>query len=332
MRGVGAERHILRIHYHLGDRYDPELYERLIEQLHGISPRAQALPPVDADCDITGALRYFHRDPYALAQVIRVRALALYGVDTTIGSAGNRMLAAMAADATAPGEITHLAPESVTAFLRPRPVGALHGVGPATVGLLTRYGLHTIGAVADTPVGTLQRLLGRAHGRQLHDRAHGRDDRPVTALEPIRSCGADHVFDRDELDPVRHRRAVLALTEQVGVRLRAERQIARRLTLTVRYADRTTTARTRTLPEATNHGVALARTGYDLYGSFGLQRARVRGLALRAEDLQPAELASTQLTFDPADDRARRIESSADRARARFGPAAILPATLAGTG
>ena len=36
-----------------------------------------------------------------------------------------------------------------------------------------------------------------------------------------------------------------------------------RLTLTVRYADRSTTLRTRRLPEPTNHTAALTRTAYE---------------------------------------------------------------------
>jgi hypothetical protein len=66
-----------------------------------------------------------------------------------------------------------------------------------------------------------------------------------------------------------------------------------------------------------------------MYGALGLQRARVRAIALRAEGLTPAEEASHQLAFDPVDDKLRRIEEVADRARAKFGPRAILPGTLA---
>lgn len=66
-----------------------------------------------------------------------------------------------------------------------------------------------------------------------------------------------------------------------------------------------------------------------MYEALGLQRARVRSLALRAEGLDPAEQASHQLTFDPTDDKLSRIEEAADRVRAKFGPLAVLPGTLA---
>jgi hypothetical protein len=66
-----------------------------------------------------------------------------------------------------------------------------------------------------------------------------------------------------------------------------------------------------------------------MYEALGLQRARVRGIALRAEGLDPAEQASYQLTFDPVDEKARRIEEVADRVRAKFGPRAVIPGALA---
>jgi DNA polymerase-4 len=241
------------------------------------------------------------------------------------------MLAAMAAASSPPGQITGIGHDQadIDAFLRPQPIGALYGVGPKTAGTLARHGLHTIGAVADTPLLTLQRLLGATTGRDLHARAHGHDPCPVTPHSPSPSLSADRLFSQDELDPDRHHRALLSIAEQLGAQLREQRDVCQTLTLTVRYADRTSTTKTRTLPEATSHSAALARTAYDLHATLGLQRARVRAIALRAHGLSPAEDAHHQLTLDPADDTARQIEAAADRARARFGPAAVTPATLA---
>ncbi|CAM5680793.1 hypothetical protein SBADM41S_12170 [Streptomyces badius] len=105
------------------------------------------------------------------------------------------------------------------------------------------------------------------------------------------------------------------------------------LTLTVQYADRTGHAsitRSRTLSEATAHTPRLRATAHTLHGSLGLQRARVRSLALRAGELVDAASASRQLTLGPDDDRAHRIEAAADRARARFGAGAVRPASTAG--
>lgn len=165
-------------------------------------------------------------------------------------------------------------------------------------------------------------------GRTLHDRAHGHDHRPVITEPVARSTSAEHRFTRDELDPNRHRRALLDLAGQLGTRLRTGAQVATGLTITIRYADGATTPRTRALPEATHHTTLLARSAYDLYETLGLQRARVRGIALRGENLCPTEHATRQLTFDHTIDKTLLIEAVQDRARRRYGTDIIKPAAL----
>ncbi|MFD4158701.1 hypothetical protein ACFWR4_38845 [Streptomyces hydrogenans] len=55
------------------------------------------------------------------------------------------------------------------------------------------------------------------------------------------------------------------------------------------------------------------------------ERAAARNPAERAAALNPAERAARRLAFDPAGERARRVEAVVGRARAEFGPKAIVP-------
>ncbi|WUH94251.1 ImpB/MucB/SamB family protein [Streptomyces sp. NBC_00433] len=325
-------RHIAHLHLH-GDLGE-ERYADVLDLLAGITPHVQAFPPDAVQLDLTSALRYFDRDAYGLVQMAKLRLMGLYGIESSVGLAGNRMLAAMAAAVSEPGHTTRIphGQAATDAWLRHRPVTALPGVGRVTAATLGKYGLHTIGHVADLPAATLQRLLGAGPARLLADRARGRDPRPVTPQAPAARMTADLVLDRDCLDPVRHHRAVLGLAEEVGRRLRTEAQTTGRLTLTLRYADQSATARTRALPELTAHSPLLAATALGLLASLGLQRARVRGYALTADRLRPAADATRQLSLDPADTRAHAAEAAADRARRRFGPYAVSPATLAAGG
>ncbi|WP_369380279.1 helix-hairpin-helix domain-containing protein [Streptomyces sp. cg36] len=301
----------------------------LLSVLGGLTPAVQALPPDAALVDVRGAERYFGWNAARLASVIRVRTLAHRGVDCTIGAGPNPMLARMAARTARPGTTLVLSPDEVTEFLTGKPVVALDGVGPATARTLCSYGLDSVDRLAAAPLATLQRIVGARAGRELHERARGTDRTAVVPNAAARSLGGERSFPRDELDPDRLRRALLSLTEELGARLRGTGQVCGSLTLTVRYADRSTTTRSRALRESTAHSPALTALAYAIHESLGLQRARVRGVSLRAEGLTPAELASRQLTFDPADGRSRRIEAAADRARARFGPTAVVPGTLA---
>ncbi|MFF9557423.1 hypothetical protein ACF1DY_16600 [Streptomyces albus] len=323
---TGGGPHVLYVHFDGLGPATAERYEALLALLTDITPVVQALPPDAALADVRGALRYFGRDAAELAQLVRLRALALHGTDCTVGVAASPLLARMAAQAGEPGQVREVRPEETAAFLDRRPVAALHGVGPATARTLCAYGLDSVGRLAAAPPVTLQRILGAAPGRRLHERARGIDPTPVTPTAPPRSAAAEHRFERDELDAAHRRSTLLALADDLGFRLRAEGQVARALTLTVRYADRSATTRTRTLSEPTAHTPALAAAAYALHDALGLQRARVRGVALRAEELTAAELASRQLSFDVREEKARRAEAAADRARRRFGTAAVRPA------
>ncbi|MEW1639864.1 hypothetical protein AB0469_38115 [Streptomyces sp. NPDC093801] len=90
------------------------------------------------------------------------------------------MLATMASAVTPPGATTVIEQADVDRWLRPRPVAALYGVGPATAAKLRTYGLHTISDIADTPLSTLIRLFGTGAaalsatpGRQVDGRFWG---------------------------------------------------------------------------------------------------------------------------------------------------------------
>ncbi|MFJ1750555.1 DNA polymerase thumb domain-containing protein [Streptomyces sp. NPDC088116] len=320
------QRHIAHLHLHAAPSGDA--YSNIIELMSGITPHVQAIPPSAVQLDLTSALRYFDLSPRDIVQLTKLRLKAFYDIDSSAGLANNRMLAVMAADASAPDDTTWIRDGQAAAWLYPRPVTALPGIGRATAHTLNRYGVHTIGQVADMPAATLQRLLGAGPSRLLAERARGHDPRPVTPSEPAAYLDADLVLERDCLDPAWQHRAVLGLADQIGQRLRGEGLITGGLTLTVRYADRSSTTRTHALPEPTNHSPALVAAALGLLSSLGLQRARVRAFAIRADGLSPADSACRQLSLDPGEDRARAAEAAADRARRRFGPGAVRPATL----
>nr|WP_254401772.1 hypothetical protein [Streptomyces sp. AC555_RSS877] len=119
----------------------------------------------------------------------------------------------------------------------------------------------------------LQRLLGARTGRALHEHAQGRDTQVVDPTPTPASTSTEHHFARDELDPAAHRRVLLALAEDLGARLRGSGHVATGVTLKVRYADSSGTRRSRTLPEATQHTMLLARTAYAVYAPPSLSSA-----------------------------------------------------------
>ncbi|MBT2542884.1 hypothetical protein J7E99_19760 [Streptomyces sp. ISL-44] len=79
------------------------------------------------------------------------------------------------------------------------------------------------------------------------------------------------------------RATALRLTTERAAFLRSRGQAARTVTVTVRMADGSELAKTRTLPMASAHTDDVRRTVYGVLDGFWLQRARSRRVALMAQ-------------------------------------------------
>lgn len=319
---------ILCVRFQLPPKYEAAL-PGLLGLIEDFTPVVEALPPDGALADLRGAERYFGRDAEELARLIRVRALALYGVDCLIGAGPGPLTARLALGAAAPGSPCAVPEELVVDFLAELPVGALPGVGTATARTLCEYGLDTLGGVACAPLSTLQRLVGARIGRELHEKANGVDRGRVVPNAVAHSLAAEHPFSRDELNPDRHRRALLMRHRRTGLPAARPGQglphpDPHRPLRRPFFDDPHPHAQgaDRPLPGADRGGLRHVRRPRSPAGPRPRDRPARRGP-------HPADQASHQLAFDPVDEKVRRIEEVADRARAKFGPHAVMPGTLA---
>ncbi|MER6253660.1 hypothetical protein ABT224_20120 [Streptomyces sp. NPDC001584] len=307
------------------------LYRAVLEVLEPISPTVQVVPPGAALVDVAGVLRLHRRTPYELAWVIRLRAAAMTGVDLHIGVAANWALAATASARPDPNGICLVpdSPAAVAAFLHPLPIDALYGIGRRQAETLRRFGIHHVGTLAAVSADTVQRVLGGREGRLLQERARGEDHRRVTPTVLPRSTSESRAFDRDELDPHAVRTAILDATVALGARLRERDQAATTVELQLRMSDRSLLVRSRKLPAATAHSPALRDCAYGIFDGLHLQRARIRAVTVRADQLIDADRVAEQISLDRTEENVRRVETAIDRANRRFGAGSVRPAALA---
>ncbi|MFG1890731.1 DNA polymerase IV [Micromonospora sp. NPDC049051] len=291
-----------------------------------VTPLVEPLSLDEAFLDVAGARRLFG-PPAAIARRIRERVADEQGLTCSVGVAPSKFVAKLGSTRAKPDGLLVVPAARVLDFLHPLPVSALWGVGERSTETLRRLGLATIGDLAEAPIGMLRKALGEASAAHLHELAWGRDPRRVSPEHAEKSIGAEVTFDVDVSDPLEIRRALLALAEKVGVRLRRAGQVGRTVSLKVRLADFRTVSRSRTAGVPTDVAREIFDTVWALYTALDPGEP-VRLVGVRVEGLATARETPRQLTLGAPERGWREAEAAADAAAARFGRSVIGPASL----
>ncbi|SCL37518.1 DNA polymerase-4 [Micromonospora rhizosphaerae] len=293
-----------------------------------VTPLVEPLSLDEAFLDVAGARRLFG-PPAQIARLIRRRVAEEQGLTCSVGVAPSKFVAKLGSTRAKPDGLLVVPASRVLDFLHPLPVAALWGVGERSAEALRRLGLNTVGDLAEAPFGMLRRAVGEAPATHLHELAWGRDPRRVSPEHVEKSIGAEVTFDVDVADPLEIRRAMLALAEKVGARLRRAGQVGRTVSLKVRLADFRTVNRSRTLPVPTDTAREIFDTAWALWTVLD-PGERIRLVGVRVEGLAAAGETPRQLTLGAPERGWREAEAAADAAAARFGRSVIGPASLLG--
>lgn len=303
-----------------------EVSKGVMEIFHSVTPLVEPIASDEAFLDVGGARRRLG-PPAAIAAMIREQVRERFGITCSVGVASSKFVAKLASKQCKPDGLLVVPEGQVVDFLHPLPVSALWGVGERTEQSLVRLGIKTVGDLARVPPATLQRELGAA-GTHLAALAWGRDERPVTAHVPDKSIGNEETFSVDIDDPEVIRRELLRLSEKVAARMRKAGYVGRTVSVKLRRADFSTITRSRTLREPTDVAQEIYATACELFAAAGLERVRLRLVGVRAENLRPADSATRQLSLGERETGWREAEQAMDKAIRRFGPDAVVPASL----
>ncbi|MDP9094141.1 MAG: DNA polymerase IV [Actinomycetota bacterium] len=297
--------------------------------LRAFTPLVEPLSLDEAFLDVSGSLR-LHGRPTAIAEAIRARVAADLELTCSVGVAPRKFIAKLASARCKPDGMLVVPESAVLHFLHPLPVTVLPGVGERTGQSLRRLGIRTVAHLAETPLDTLRRAVGAALAAQLHELAHGRDDRAVEPHEGEKSISAEHTLDVDFTEEAQVCRELLSLAAEVGRRVRGRGLAARTIGLKVRFADFQTVTRVRTLPSWTDSSAAIYATATELYRGLGLDRPRIRLVGVKAENFRDAGEVPEQLTLEqsgtaPGYSGSERV---IDAAQQRFGVGVVRHASL----
>ncbi|MEX2245129.1 MAG: DNA polymerase IV [Dehalococcoidia bacterium] len=268
------------------DRYG-ELSGRIMEIFRSVTPLVEPLSLDEAFLDATEqAASYGGAE--GLGRWLKDAVKSATGLTVSIGGGASKTVAKIASDAGKPDGLVVVPAEDEAEFLAPLPVRALFGVGPKAEQSLHAAGVRTIGDVARTDVGVLERAVGASRGEFLQLMARGLDDRPVVTEHERKSVGAETTFARDLPDGAELREELARIAESVARRLAAHGSKGRVVVLKLRYGNFRTITRQTKRAEATDDASEIAATASALLSKVVEEGDRFRLLGIHCTGLEEA--------------------------------------------
>lgn len=289
------------------------------------TPLVEPLSIDEAFLDVAGSVRLFGT-PAEIARRLRERVRQQTGLPASVGLAGTKFVAKLASQRAKPDGVLEIPPQRTLEFLHPLPIEAMWGVGQATARALKARAIHTVADLAREPLPSLERIVGGASARRLHELSNGRDARRVETSRVEKSIGHEETFAHDVVDTAVLQRELLRLSTRTGERLRAAGIEARTVSIKVRWSSFETVTRSRTLPEATNSTHRIYRTAAELFDGLDVDGRPVRLIGVRAEQL--LDEGSDPAALWSEDDGWRAVDQAVDEVRGRFGSAGVTSASL----
>ncbi|MCJ8518925.1 DNA polymerase IV [Pseudorhizobium tarimense] len=294
-----------------------------------LTPLVQPLSIDEAFLDLAGTERLHHDTPARTLGKFAKRVEAEVGITISIGLSYCKFLAKVGSDLQKPRGFSVVGREEALAFLAPRPVTTIWGVGKAFNATLEADGIRTVGQLQTMEESDLMHRYG-SMGQRLFRLSRGIDDREVHPNDPAKSVSAETTFFEDisrheDLVPILRR-----LSEKVSARLKKQSVAGHTVVLKLKTFDFKSRTRNRRLEDPTQLADRIFRTGLTL-----LERetdgSRFRLIGIGVTDLcDPARADPPDLVDRDAGRRAA-AEAAMDRLRDKFGKAAVQTGYTFGT-
>ena len=270
-------------------------------------------------CDMTGT-SYLYPDPIATAHEIKNKIRDTLGFTVNVGISTNKLLAKMASDFEKPDKVHTLFPDEIEMKMWPLPVGELFTVGGNTAVKLRRAHIETIGDLARMPLASVQAIVGMKLGQQIHNYSNGINDSPVLAEpEEAKGFSISTTLEEDVTDIETANHILLALSDSVSARMRAEDAQCSCIAVTIRGNDFKNKSHQRQLFAPTDVTTEIYEISKALFKELWDGRTPLRLLGISLTNLTRDGEAQMSL-FDEGDkERARKIDKAVDAIRGKYG-------------
>jgi DNA polymerase IV len=302
---------------------DMEKYARVGREVRqmmlALTPLVEPLSIDEAFLDLSGTERLHGQWPAKVLARFAAKVEDKLRITVSIGLSCNKFLAKVASDLDKPRGFAVLGASEAQAFLAPKPVSFIFGVGKVSAARFARDGFRTIADLQRSSEVSLMRRYGE-EGRRLARLARGIDARQVSADRETKSVSAETTFNHDISDFRSLERILWSQTEEVSARLKGKALAGSTVTLKLKTADFRIRTRARSLESPTQ------LAGRIFAASRGLLERETDGTRFRLLGVGISAIVAADQA-DPADfvdGRAAEAEHALDRVRARFGDDAVV--------
>jgi DNA polymerase IV len=184
--------------------------------------------------DYTGMDRFF--GCFKMAQELRQKIIKESGLPISLGLSENKTVSKVATGEAKPNNAKEIPRGLEKPFLAPLSVRKIPMIGEKTSHTLYNMGVKKVHTLQVMPAELLEATFGK-NGRMIWEKANGIDRSLVTPYSEAKSISSENTFEQDTIDVKMLEANLIAMTEQLGTKLRQKQQLTACVSVKIRYSD-----------------------------------------------------------------------------------------------
>lgn len=304
-----------------------DMSNKLFELLRTYSPDIEIASVDECYLDY-GKVKNMYGDEIKFAYMLKDKIYNELGFTVNIGIANNKLCDKMASDFEKPNKVHTLYEYEVKEKMWPLPVGELFGIGKKSVPKLNQLGINTIADLANYDSNKLYKYF-KNQAYDMINKANGIDTAPVISwiVDP-KGISHETTLRRDLEDKGELQKLILALCENVCVRLRKQKKYANVVCIIIKDSEFKKRTHQKKLPNATNNTDEIYKCLIDVFNEM-YKGEPVRLIGVRLDNLTDNSNHQVSM-FDNLEkkEKENELDKVIDNLKEKYGTKIIKKASL----
>lgn len=310
-----------------------QVSKQIFTIFHDFTPMVEGLSVDEAFLDMSGTHKLWGW-PIIAAIKLKQRIKAQTGLNVSVGVAENKFLAKLASDENKPDGLFVITPSIRQNYLDSLPIKRMWGIGKASLPMLEKHKIHTIGDIRKSSDEKLRQIFKNQwmHFKRL---SMGQDTRKVQVEYERKSCGKETTLANDTTDKDEMLKVLLNLTTTVASILAKSKLEGKTITLKFKTATFKLISRSKTLPHYIRSETKIYETIKKLVAQTDLGGNKIRLVGLNVsnfkhleeKDKNQLELFSQTQHKDEEEAKQQNLTDAVEQIRQKFGARSINKAS-----